>query len=54
MKTKVLVFLVLSAIATLSFTVVSVKNSNNKQAKEVTKTQPSEAPIGGLGSDDKL
>jgi len=50
MKTKIILLLVISAVITLSFTVVSVKS--NKQTTEITNT--SNEPVGGFTAEDKL
>jgi hypothetical protein len=50
MKTKIILLLVISAIITLSFTVVSVKS--HKQTTEVANT--SNEPVGGFAAEEKL
>ena len=53
MKTKIILFLALSAIVTLSFTFASVKT--DKKAKvEPTSQNISSEPVGGFISEDKL
>jgi hypothetical protein len=50
MKTKVILLIAVSAIATLSFTIVSV----NKQTPVATEAKASQEPVGGLLSEEKL
>jgi hypothetical protein len=52
MKTKVIILLVISAVITLSFTVVSVNNKESN-AENVVK-MPTSEPVGGFISEDKL
>lgn len=54
MKTKILLFLILSAIVTLSFQVVSVNSVSKKHSNEATPIQSGQEPVGGLASEDKL
>ena len=51
MKTKVILLIAISAIATLSFTLVSV---NTKQATATSEVNASQEPAGGLLSEEKL
>lgn len=54
MKTKVIILLALSAIATLSFTFSSV-NKSVKGSKDVTtENQAQNEPAGGFVSEDKF
>jgi hypothetical protein len=53
MKTKVICFLVISAIATLSFSFTSVKSVEKSEAKSTTQRSNSE-PAGGFVSEDKF
>jgi hypothetical protein len=53
MKTRVIIFLTVSAIATLSFTFVSIstqEKNNNENAVKSTQAEP----VGGLVSAEKL
>lgn len=52
MKTRVVVLLAVSAVVTLSFTFASVKGSDKKQVSSTEKV--ADAPVGGLGSEDKF
>jgi hypothetical protein len=53
MKTRILLFLAISAILTLSFTFISVNSSKKVNAIEQT-DNTSEEPVGGFISEDKL
>jgi hypothetical protein len=53
MKTRVVILLAVSAIVTLSFTFASVKESDKKQVSSTTE-RAADAPVGGLGSEDKF
>jgi hypothetical protein len=53
MKTRIILLLAISAIITLSFTVVSV--SENNQSKAETSVQDTSGePVGGFLAEDKL
>jgi hypothetical protein len=54
MKTKVILFLVISAVLTLSFTFASVKNFSEKKSTTVNSTVTTDAPAGGFLVEDKL
>jgi hypothetical protein len=56
MKTKSIILLAVSAIVTLSFTLVSVRNSESKlEPAAVTKSASVQnEPIGGFVSEDKF
>ncbi len=53
MKTRITLFIAISAIITLSFTVIKVK-SPNKTETPTTATSISQEPIGGFISEEKL
>ena len=52
MKTKVIILIALTAIATLSFTFAKVKKGESKET-QATHT-PSNEPVGGFASEDKI
>lgn len=54
MKTKIIVFLAVSAIITLSFTFSSVNKADKKSKEVVTEKQVSNEPTGGFASEDKF
>lgn len=56
MKTRIIVFLGISAIATLSFTFVSVTKEEKAKVSETTSVVQSHnnEPIGGFLSEDKF
>ena len=53
MKTKIIVLLVISAVATLSFT-FKAANKVNKTAKQNSQQKQSNEPLGGFVSEDKF
>jgi hypothetical protein len=53
MKTRVILLLAVSAVVTLSFTVVSVSNPKKGNAESAIQTKAHE-PIGGFVAEDKL
>lgn len=55
MKAKSVIFFVACALITLSFTFVSVKDSQDKATNSTTSTTDAinSAPVGGLVSEDK-
>ena len=53
MKTRILLFLAVSAVVTLSFTFASVSTSKNEKVETTSQTPPNE-PVGGFISEDKL
>jgi len=54
MKTKVVIFLAVSAIVTLSFTFASVHKADKKSKEVVAEKQVSNEPVGGFVSEDKF
>jgi len=52
MKTKIIIFLAVSAVLTLSFTFASVKISPEVKKTETNQTQ--NEPVGGFVSEDKF
>lgn len=54
MKTKVIIFLAISAVVTLSFTFSSVNNTNKKSKAVVAEKQINNEPTGGFVSEDKF
>lgn len=54
MKTKVIVFLAISAIATLSFTFASTSKPAKKSTKVVESGQSNNEPAGGFVVEDKF
>jgi hypothetical protein len=53
MKTRVIILLAISAVITLSFTVVSVSHSKENDTKNSVQISSKE-PLGGLVSEEKL
>lgn len=53
MKSKVIIVLIISAIATLSFTFSSAEK-NSKSTKDVSAKVNNDAPAGGFMSEDKF
>jgi hypothetical protein len=53
MKTKVILFLAISAITTLSFTFASIGTNKRPQVEGATKAT-SITPIGGVMAEDKI
>jgi hypothetical protein len=51
MKTKMILFIAFSSIVTLSFTFVATRGQESKN-KPVVKAQESNAPVGGLISEE--
>lgn len=54
MKTKIIIFLAISAVVTLSFTFSTVNNTSKKSKEAVTEKQVSNEPVGGFVSEDKF
>ncbi len=54
MKTKVVIFLAVSAILTLSFTFSSVNKADKKAKEVVAEKQVNNEPVGGFVSEDKF
>jgi len=54
MKTKIIFFLAITAIITLSFTFASVHKADKKSKEVVAEKQVSNEPIGGFVSEDKF
>jgi hypothetical protein len=55
MKTKIIFFLAISAVVTLSFTFVSVNaNKKQNQTENTGNKNTSEEPIGGFLAEDNL
>ena len=53
MKTKVVIFLAVSAIITLSFTFSSVSKADKKAKAATAEKQATNEPAGGFVSEDK-
>jgi hypothetical protein len=53
MKTRIVLFLAISAIVTLSFTFGSVKADKKAKAEQSTKDTSTE-PVGGFIAEDKI
>jgi hypothetical protein len=53
MKTRIILFLAISAISTLSFTFISI-NNKDKKPTEQSNTNAVNAPIGGFMAEDKI
>ncbi|MEK6780443.1 MAG: hypothetical protein AABY93_01975 [Bacteroidota bacterium] len=54
MKTKIIVLLAISSIATLSFAFKAGHKVNNKQVKQSAQENKSNEPLGGFVSEDKF
>lgn len=54
MKTKVIAFLAISAIVTLSFTFASTSKSAKKSTKVVESVRSNNEPAGGFAVEDKF
>jgi hypothetical protein len=54
MKSKIIFFLAISAVVTLSFTFSSVSKADKKSKEVATEKQASNAPAGGFASEDKF
>jgi hypothetical protein len=54
MKTKIIVSLVLLALASFSFTLSKQKNKTTQSTKEVGSTQSQQEPMGGFVSESKF
>ncbi|HEY8936629.1 MAG TPA: hypothetical protein VIM65_15480 [Cyclobacteriaceae bacterium] len=54
MKTRIILFLAISALITLSFSFVSVKQNAKVEEKTQKQFVQNDEPIGGLMSEDKL
>ena len=53
MKTKFTILLIVVAVLTLSFT-FSMKRTNEQSSVPTEEKSTKDAPVGGLGSEDKL
>jgi hypothetical protein len=54
MKTRIILFLAVSAVATLSFTFVSVNVNKHAQTENAVDKNTSDEPIGGFLAEDNL
>ena len=53
MKTKILIFVAVTAIVTLSFTFTSVKTESKKVSPHSSTSSNGNAPVGGFSFDEK-
>lgn len=54
MKTKIILVLIICAIATISFSFTSSNNAENVLAEQPTSVAESTEPLGGFVSEDKF
>lgn len=54
MKTKIIILIAISAVATLSFTFASAKRGTTSPKSELSNKAADNAPIGGFALEDKL
>ncbi len=54
MKTRIIILLAISAVATLSFTFKATTKANKPAAKQGTQQKQSNEPLGGFVSEDKF